>query len=175
MAESAGVPLPGETVLVASGVLVPRGAMDPGEAVLFGILGAVIDDQIGYWAGRSGGRPFVLRWGRYFFVTPGRLARAEKFFAEHGGRADFLARFVSGLRVLGALTAGVSRMPWRRFVLFNTLGAAVWVTAAVTAGYLLWESLSLVGHWLGRATMVVVAGLALFVAARLLVRKILAR
>jgi membrane protein DedA with SNARE-associated domain len=65
MLESIGVPLPGETILLASGFLVHQGALDLGDAIIFGILGAVIGDQIGYWVGRTGGRPFVLRWGRY--------------------------------------------------------------------------------------------------------------
>jgi membrane protein DedA with SNARE-associated domain len=86
MLESTGVPLPGETILLASGFLAQRGHLDVGDAILFGILGAVAGDQLGYWVGREGGRPFVLRWGRYFRVTPERLSRAEAFFARHGGK-----------------------------------------------------------------------------------------
>src|SRR5215207_9715938 len=110
--ESAGVPIPGETVLIASGVMAQRGHLGLGGAVVFGILGAVVGDQIGYWAGREGGRPFVLRWGRYVRITPERLARAEAFFERHGGKAVFLARFFAGFRVFGALVAGISRMRW---------------------------------------------------------------
>jgi membrane protein DedA with SNARE-associated domain len=110
MAESTGVPLPGETILLASGVLVQQGHLDLGDAIVFGILGAVMGDQIGYWVGREGGRRFVLLWGRYVFITPQRLARAEGFFERHGGKAVFLARFFSGLRIFGALVAGISRM-----------------------------------------------------------------
>src|SRR5215207_2852286 len=130
MLESTGVPLPGETILLASGVLVQRGHLDLGDAIVFGILGAVVGDQIGYWVGREGGRPFVLRWGRYLLVTPERLARAERFFARHGGKAVFLARFVAGLRVFGALVAGISRMRWRTFFFYNALGGMLWATAA---------------------------------------------
>ena len=119
MAESAGVPIPGETILIAAGVMVQLGHLDLWDAVAFGILGAVAGDQIGYWAGRKGGRPFVLRWGRYVLITPERLNRAEAFFARHGGKAVFLARFVAGLRVFGALVAGISRMPWRTFFLLG--------------------------------------------------------
>lgn len=161
MIESAGVPLPGETILVASGVLAHRGVLDPGYALLFGALGAVVGDQIGYWVGRGGGRPFVLRWGRYVLITPERFARAEAFFARHGGKAVFLARFVAGLRVFGALVAGMSRMRWRTFLLYNALGGAVWATAAVSAGYLLWSSLGLVEHWLGRASLLLAGIIAL--------------
>src|SRR5215207_982995 len=115
MLESTGVPLPGEIILIAAGVLVHRGVLDFGGALFPGILGAVVGNQIGYWIGRFGGRPFVLRWGRYAFITPERLGHAEAFFARHGGRAVFLARFVTGLRVFGALIAGTSRMPWGKF------------------------------------------------------------
>lgn len=156
MAESAGVPLPGETILIAAGVLAQQSRLYLGDVILFGILGAVVGDQIGYWVGRKGGRPFILKWGRYVRITPEKLARAEGFFARHGGKAVFLARFVAGLRVFGALTAGVSRMHWRTFIFYNAFGGAVWATAAVLVGYLLGGSLDLVERWMGRATTLLV-------------------
>ena len=149
--ESSGVPLPGETILIAAGAMAQQGHLDLGDTIIFGILGAVVGDQIGYWVGREGGRPFVLRWGRYVFITSERLARAERFFAHHGGKAVFLARFVAGLRIFGALVAGISRMHWRTFFFYNALGGAVWATAAVMVGYLLGGSLDLVEQWAGRA------------------------
>jgi membrane protein DedA with SNARE-associated domain len=154
MLESTGVPLPGETILLASGFLAQRGHIDVGDAIAFGILGAMVGDQIGYWVGREGGRPFVLRWGRYARITPERLARAEAFFERHGGKAVFLARFFAGVRVFGALVAGISRMHWRTFFLYNALGGAVWATAVVLAGYFLASSLALVERWLGEATLI---------------------
>jgi membrane protein DedA with SNARE-associated domain/membrane-associated phospholipid phosphatase len=164
MLESTGVPLPGETILLSAGILVQRGTLDLGDVIFFGILGAVVGDQIGYWIGREGGRPFILRWGRYVFITPERLARAEAFFARHGGKAVFLARFFSGLRVFGALVAGISRMRWGSFILYNALGGAVWATAVVLAGYFLGSSIGLVERWLGRATLVLASVLAVVVA-----------
>jgi membrane protein DedA with SNARE-associated domain len=154
MLESTGVPLPGETILLAAGVLVQRGHLDLWDAIVFGILGAVVGDQIDYWVGREGGRPFVLRWGRYVFLTPQGLARAEAFFGRHGGKAVFLARFFSGLRVFGALVAGISRMRWLTLLFYNALGGAVWATGVVLLGYFLGSSLGLVERWLGRATLV---------------------
>src|SRR5919202_3075031 len=153
MAESTGVPLPGETILIAAGIMVQRGGLDLGDAIFYGILGAVVGDQIGYWVGREGGRPFILRYGRYLFITPQRLAGAEAFFARHGGKAVFMARFFSGLRVFGALVAGMSRMSWRTFLFYNGLGGAVWATAAVLVGYFLGSSLGLVERWMGRTTL----------------------
>jgi undecaprenyl-diphosphatase len=161
MLESVGVPLPGETILIAAGALVHRGVLDFGDTLFLGIFGAVVGDQIGYWIGRFGGRPFVLRWGRYAFITPERLGHAEAFFARHGGRAVFLARFITGLRVFGALVAGTSRMPWGKFALYNVLGGTVWAAAVVSLGYFLWASISLVEHWVGRASLLLVAALAL--------------
>ena len=85
-----------------------------------------------------------MRWGRYVFITPQRLARAEAFFGRHGGKAVFLARFFSGLRVFGALVAGISKMRWMTFLIYNALGGAVWATAVVLLGYFLGGSLALV-------------------------------
>ncbi|BBL80243.1 hypothetical protein RxyAA322_20970 [Rubrobacter xylanophilus] len=153
MAESAGIPLPGETILLAAGALAQRGVLDPADVLLFGFLGAVVGDQLGYWIGRRGGRRFVLRWGRRFALTPERLAAAERFFGRHGGKAVFLARFVAGLRVFGALVAGIGRMRWGTFFVFNALGGAVWASAAVLAGYLLGGSLALAERWAGRASI----------------------
>lgn len=172
MLESFGVPLPGETVLLLSGALAHQGVLDFGDAIVFGVLGAVVGDQLGYWAGRRGGRAFVLRWGRFVLVTPERLGRAEAFFDRHGGRAVFLARFVSGLRVLGALVAGTSRMPWGRFALYTALGGAVWATAAVSVGYFLWGSIRLVKHWVGRASLLLSAALALALLLRGVYRRV---
>jgi membrane protein DedA with SNARE-associated domain len=171
MLESAGVPLPGETVLITAGVLVHRGVLDYGDALFFGILGAAVGDQIGYWVGRVGGRPFVLRWGKYVFIAPERLERAERFFTRHGGKAVFLARFITGLRVFGALVAGMSRMPWGKFALYNVLGGTAWATAAVSLGYFLWASIGLVEHWVGRFSLLLVAALALAVLLRWAYRK----
>jgi membrane protein DedA with SNARE-associated domain len=123
MVESAGVPIPGETIVIASGILVQQGRLDLGDAILFSTLGAVVGDQIGYWVDREGGRPFVLKWGRCVLIAPERLARAEDFFARNGGKAVFLARFVAGLQVFGALVAAFSLMPWRIFF-YNALGGA---------------------------------------------------
>jgi membrane protein DedA with SNARE-associated domain len=166
MLEGTGVPIPGETVLIAAGVLVHRGVLHFGDTLFFGILGAVVGNQVGYWVGRFGGRAFVLRWGRYAFITPERLGHAEAFFARHGGSAVFLSRFVVGLRVFGALVAGTSRMPWGKFALYNVLGGMVWATAAVSLGYFLWASISLVEHWVGRVSLLLFAALALTVLLR---------
>jgi membrane protein DedA with SNARE-associated domain len=103
--------------------------------VLFGVLGAIAGNQIGYWTGHRAGRQFVLKWGRYVRLTPERLDRVEGLFARHGGKAVFAARFFSVSRVLEALVAGTSRMRWGTFAFYSVLGGAVWATAVVLVGY----------------------------------------
>lgn len=165
--ESAGVPVPGETALLVAGALAHRGQLALPGVIAAGLVGAVVGDQIGYWVGRRGGRPFVLRWGRYVLLTPERLSTAERFYDRHGGKAVFFARFFAGLRVFGALAAGVSRMRWRTFAVYNVAGGAVWATGAATAGYLLGAGARLIGHWLGVGAIFAVAvGLVLLVSYR---------
>ena len=156
MLESVGIPLPGETILIAAGLLVHQGSLDPGETIVFGILGTTIGNQLGYWAGRQGGHPFVLQWGHYVGITPERLLRMEGFFARHGGKAVFLARFIPGLRAFGALVAGISCMHWWTFLFYNVLAGAVWATASILVGYLFSRSLVLVEGWMSLASVLLV-------------------
>src|SRR5215217_4763259 len=138
-----GIPFPSAAVLLAAGVLVQQGHLRLGEAIAFGILGAILGSQIGYWAGHKGGRTFVLKWGRYVKLTPERLGRVERFFVRYGGKAVFASRFFSVSRMLGALVAGISRMPWVTFLVYSVLGGTVWATAVVLLGYFLGQGISL--------------------------------
>jgi membrane protein DedA with SNARE-associated domain len=171
MLEGIGIPLPGETVLITAGALAHRGFLTLWGTMVMGSLGAVMGGQAGYLVGRFGGRPFVLRWGRYAFITPDRLGRAERFFEKHGGGAVFLARFITGLRVFGALVAGMSRMSWSKYTLYSVLGGVVWSTAAVALGYFLWASIGLVEHWIGRISLLLAAAVVLVVILRWSYRK----
>ena len=141
MLGTTGIPFPSAAILLAAGVLVQQGQLDLRGAIVIGILGAIIGNQVGYWVGHKGGRPFVLKWGRYVKLTPERLERVEQFFLRHGGKAVFAARFFSIARVLEALVAGMSRMRWNTFLLYSVLGGIVWVVAVVLAGYF-------VGKWM---------------------------
>jgi membrane protein DedA with SNARE-associated domain len=146
-----GIPFPGATILLAAGILVQQGHLKLGEAIVFGLLGAIIGSQIGYWAGRRGGRSFVLKWGRYIKITPERLGRVERFFVRYGGMAVFASRFVSVFRVLGGPVAGISRMRRGTFFLYSALGGMVWTTAVVLLGYFFGQSWAEAQHWTGRA------------------------
>lgn len=133
--EDFGVPLPGETMLIAGSFLAALGQLRIGWVMLLGFLGAVVGDNVGYAIGRFGGRKLVLRFGRFVFLDEERLERAEAFFGRHGGKVVTVARFVEGFRQLNGIVAGVSRMAWWRFLAFNVLGAALWVGAWGSVGY----------------------------------------
>ncbi|MCW2973587.1 MAG: phosphoesterase, PA-phosphatase related [Thermoleophilia bacterium] len=168
--ESAGVPVPGESILIAAGVLAERGTISLVPTMAIGAAGAIVGDQLGYLIGRSGGRSFLLRWGRYVAITPDRIMRSERFFARHGGAAVFLARFVPGLRVFGALMAGVGRMHWATFAVFNALGGIIWASAAVLGGYVAGSSYHALERWIGPVGGIVAGVVAVALLAWWLVR-----
>ncbi|HZD66991.1 MAG TPA: VTT domain-containing protein [Acidimicrobiales bacterium] len=135
MLEDFGVPVPGETMLVAAAVYAGAGRLNIVAVAVIALVAAVVGDNIGFAIGHFGGRELALRWGRYVFLTPERLHRAEEFFARHGGKVVTVARFIEGLRQLNGIIAGISEMSWRRFAVFNALGAALWVAVWTTVGY----------------------------------------
>src|SRR5215204_2882554 len=151
-----GIPFPSAAILLAAGVLAQQGHLDLRNAILFAIFGAIIGNQIGYWVGHKGGRPFVLKWGSYVKLTPERLERVERLFVRHGGKAVFAARFFSVSRILEALVAGISRMRWDTFFLYSVLGGVVWATAVVLAGYFFGQSWSATQHWSQRSPLLLV-------------------
>jgi membrane-associated protein len=134
-AESAGVPLPGETALVAAGVFAARGHYSIVTVIVVAAAAAIIGDNVGYWLGRKLGRGFLQRYAVVKRFSDRVLPRAERFFHKHGGKAIFLARFTAGLRVAGAWIAGFARMPWWRFLLWNAAGGIVWATTVALVAY----------------------------------------
>lgn len=134
--EDFGVPAPGETVLIAAAVYAGAGQLNIVLVALIGFLAAVAGDNVGYAIGRFGGQRLVLRWGRYVFLTPERLDRASGFFDRHGGKVVTIARFVEGLRQANGIIAGITSMRWTKFLLFNAIGAALWVGLWTALGYL---------------------------------------
>ena len=129
MLESAGVPVPGETALIAASVLAAQGLLSLPLVILVAAAAAIIGDNAGYWIGRAAGRRLLERWRPVARYTEKMLPPAERFFAHHGGKAVFLARFIPGLRVIGALVAGIAGMEWWRFLVWNVAGGMVWATS----------------------------------------------
>ncbi|AGZ38904.1 DedA family protein [Actinoplanes friuliensis] len=135
--ESFGVPAPGQTIMVAAAIYSSWGRLDIFAVAAISFVAAVLGDNVGYWIGVRGGRRAVHRFGKYIFITPARLERAEKFFARRGNRIVVVARFIDGLRQLNGVIAGITAMPWRTFLLYNAIGAALWVGWWTTIAYLL--------------------------------------
>lgn len=141
-AESAGLPVPGETTLLVSAVLAGDGRLTPWGVALAGFAGAVLGDNLGYWAGRRFGMRLARLPVLRRLYTPDRLAAAQRLSAGRGAfAAVFLARFAVMLRVLGGPLAGMHRMPWPRFLVANAAGAAVWTGLIVTLGLLIGDNL----------------------------------
>jgi membrane protein DedA with SNARE-associated domain len=172
--EDFGIPAPGETILLAAGVYAGAGRLNIVAVAVIAFVAAVVGDNIGYLIGRSGGRAFVHRWGRYVFLTPKRFQAAEEFFGRHGGKIVTVARFIEGLRQANGIIAGTTGMHWRRFLAYNALGAALWVGLWASLAYLAGSHITAVYDEISRYQLYVVAGFAVLVAA-LVVRHVVRR
>ena len=140
--ENAGIPVPGETVLLlASFLAFSEHALDLRWIVVVGTIAATLGDNLGFALGHYGGRPLLERYQRFFRVQSATLERGEQIFGRYGAATVFFARFVFGMRIIAGPLAGVLRMPWRKFLLFNFLGALLWVTVIAGAGYMFGQ------HW----------------------------
>jgi len=166
--ENAGIPLPGETALLAAGFL----ASPAGDAhlhlwavIAVAFTAAVIGDNLGYWAGRELGRTRLAHGQRFLFLTPGRFRKAEWYFEHYGVMTVFFGRFVALLRIVAGPAAGVAGMPWGRFVLANAAGAAVWAAVIATLGYLAGPAWTVLQVWLGRCAWLAVGAVVLAVIA----------
>jgi len=134
--ENAGIPLPGETILLlASFLSYSQHELMLPWIILTATLAATLGDNLGFAIGFYGGRPLLTRYQKIFRLHNRALQRGEALFDRYGTATIFFARFVFGLRILAGPLAGVLRMPWRKFTIFNFLGAAVWVTVISDAGY----------------------------------------
>jgi membrane protein DedA with SNARE-associated domain len=142
MAESSGIPIPGETALIAAGVLASQGKLKIELVIAFAALGAIIGDNIGYSIGRKGARWLLVRPGRFQRERLAALEVGEPFFERHGPKAVFFGRFVLGLRVWASWLAGATRMRWRSFLFWNACGGITWATVVGLLAYFLGHSAS---------------------------------
>ncbi|MFI5272341.1 MAG: DedA family protein [Ktedonobacterales bacterium] len=144
MAESAGLPVPGETSLLIAGAFAATGKLWLPGVIAAAALGAILGDTAGYWVGRTSGLRLLRRHGRLLRFDERKLQQAEAFFARHGEKTVFLGRFVPVGRIFSALLAGVSRMHYRRFLLWNAAGGIVWATLMGILGYAFGNQLPLI-------------------------------
>jgi membrane protein DedA with SNARE-associated domain len=160
MLENAGLPIPGETILLVAGYFCSEGHLDMPLVMLVAATGAVVGDNIGFAIGHHYGRGILLRFGKYVFLTPERLAHIENYFTVYGNKTILVARFITGLRVFAALLAGASMMRWRVFLLYNVAGAVLWSIVITSLGYIFGQSLPILIRWVGRTgTILLVAGI----------------
>jgi len=153
MLENAGLPVPGETILLAAGFFASNGHFNVLLVMLVAMTGAILGDNAGFAIGHHYGRGFLLRYGKWFFLTRRRLARISNFFERHGNKTILVARFITGLRVFAAIFAGASGMPWRTFLIYNMAGAFLWSVVITMLGYLFGHSWPLLEKWVGRTGM----------------------
>ena len=143
--ENAGIPVPGETILLlASFLAFSQHELQLPWIIVVATVAATLGDNLGFAMGYYGGRPLLVRYQSIFRIHDKTLARGEGLFARFGAVTVFFARFVFGMRIITGPLAGVLRMPWKKFLVFNFLGAAVWVTVISCAGYFFgrhWERL----------------------------------
>jgi membrane protein DedA with SNARE-associated domain len=145
--ESFGLPLPGEAMLIAGAALAAEGKLRLAPLLACAWLAAVLGDNIGYAVGRFGGRRLIARYGARIGITESRLARVEAFFRRYGGEVVLVARFFAVLRQLNGIVAGSVGMRWWRFLAYNAVGAALWVSAWGFGVYQFGQSL---GHIVAR-------------------------
>jgi membrane protein DedA with SNARE-associated domain len=140
MGESSGVPIPGETALIAAGVLASGGKLEIQLVIATAALAAIVGDNIGYQIGRKGGRWLLERPGRFERQRQEVLIVGEPFFERHGPKAVFFGRFVLGLRVWASWLAGATHMRWRSFFFWNACGGICWATGVGLVAYYLGKS-----------------------------------
>jgi membrane protein DedA with SNARE-associated domain len=160
MVEGFGVPLPGETAVVAAAAFAARGSLSIVGVALAATIGTVLGGSGGYWIGRSGGRALLLRHGHLVGLDADTLERAERRFVEHRMKTVFLARFVALLRILGGLLAGATHMPFGEFTTVNFAGGLLWAVTFSALGYVFGRNLHLLEHRLGQASLAVLIVLA---------------
>nr|WP_277989001.1 DedA family protein [Ktedonosporobacter rubrisoli] len=137
------MPFPGETMLLLAAIY--AGTMHRLSIpfiILAAAAGAILGDNLGFWVGREGGYRLLRRYGRYIHLKERQIKLGQYLFMKHGGKVVFFGRFVAVLRAWAAFLAGVNRMRWPAFLLFNALGGCLWATIYGLGGYALGNSFS---------------------------------
>ena len=168
--ESIGIPVPGETMLVTAAIYAgTTGRLSIVLVIAASAAGAIVGDNIGYTIGRTGGYRLVKRYGRYIRLEENRLRLGEYLFHKHGSKVVFFGRFISVLRIFAAFLAGVNRMHWRRFLIFNAAGGIIWSTLYGVAAFLLGQQLLRLS---GRVDLVLaIIGVAVIIAVIVFLRR----
>jgi membrane protein DedA with SNARE-associated domain len=158
--ESACIPLPSEVIMPFAGSLVPSGRFTLFGCGLAGAIGCVVGSIPAYYAGAYGGRPLILKYGRYILLSQSHLDQADRFFARRGDVTVFVARLLPVVRTFIAFPAGVARMPMGKFVVYTFAGSLPWCLGLAWVGMELGEHIDVLKPWFHRFdALLVVAGL----------------
>ena len=155
--ESSFFPFPSEVVMPPAGYLAWKGEMSLTLVLISGIAGSILGALFNYWLAVKLGRPFLLKYGKYFFISPESIKKADDFFLKHGHVSTLVGRLLPVIRQYISLPAGIARMPMKTFLLFTTIGAGAWVLVLTFAGYLLGEHQDLLKEYLHIITIACVA------------------
>jgi membrane protein DedA with SNARE-associated domain len=155
--ESAGVPLPGETALVLAAMFAgATGLLDIKLVIALAALGAILGDNIGFWAGRRFGLPLLLKHGGRLGLSDDRIKLGQYLFDNHGAKIVFFGRFIALLRIFAAFLAGVNRYGWGQFLFYNATGGVVWAAIFGLGGYAFGDAFERVAGPLGKITLVLI-------------------
>lgn len=155
--ESSFFPFPSEVVMPPAGYLAWKGEMSLPLVLLAGIAGSLLGALFNYWLAVKLGRPLLIKYGKYFFISQETIDKADKFFQKHGHISTFVCRLLPGIRQYVSLPAGLARMPMKPFCLYTGLGAGIWVCVLTFAGYLLGEHQDLLKEYLHVITIACIA------------------
>ena len=175
--ENMGIPLPGETISLIGGFLAGSGELNYWFVLITVITGAVLGDNVGYWIGKVGGWPFLLRIGKFFNIPTEKLEEAKSYFRDNAAKAVFFGRFVTLLRIFAGPMAGIVQMPYQNFLLCNFGGATLWASIIVTASFFLGRLIPLeqMAHWIADAGTIALALIVLWFLVPKLLQRIQAK
>lgn len=162
--ESTFVPIPSEATMIPAGYLVQQGKMGLIPVLAASITGTIGGACFNYWLARYLGRGVFVRFGKYFFMTPEKLAKLESFFAKHGAVSTFVGRLIPGLRHYISFPAGLARMDVRTFCIYTALGGALWMCILVAMGYYIGQNKELMAKYLPLMKLGLVTFIALTIA-----------
>jgi len=160
MLESMFFPVPSEAVMPFAGFLIVDGTLSWGWTVFFATLGSFAGSTISYIIGYYGGKPFIVRFGKFFLLKESHLDMSERFFEKHGQLTIFIARFIPVVRHFISIPAGTGKMNFFRFTLYTILGAGIWNTFLTYLGFVLkqhWEKVMTYSHYIDMAMVALIA------------------
>jgi len=162
--ESSFIPFPSEIVLVPAGYLASQGDMDISLILFASLMGSIGGALINYFGALYVGRKFILRFGKYFFISKETLDKMELFFAKHGAISTFTGRLIPGVRQLISIPAGLSRMNLKVFIFYTSLGALIWSIILVAVGYIIGENQELIKTYLSQIVTITLICVAIITA-----------